>query len=244
MENKEFEIQINNYNGPLELLLKLVKTKKMDLLSINLEELANAYLDSINKYSEDDIDNASEYLLMAATLLQLKGKMLLEDPKAKEEVKITKANLIKQLAEYQQFKLIAENLREKESIRKVMFTKESDDYKEYEKPIDPTRLDGSSDPIKMIMILRKMFERTNAQKMRSGTITQVNISPEERAEEIQKLFKGKNELSFEEVFSVPTMAHFVVTLLALLDLCRTQVLMMEQTEQFGPIRIIKRGKDE
>ncbi|MCP4337239.1 MAG: segregation/condensation protein A [Mycoplasma sp.] len=244
MENKDFELQINNYNGPLDLLLTLVQSKKMDLFSINLEELANAYLESISHYSEQNIDNASEYLLMATTLLQIKGKMLLEDSKSKEEVRISKSKLVKQLAEYQQFKAIGQKLKEKEELRKNMFIKDNSPYEEFKRPIDETKLDSNSSVEKLNEVLKRMFERKHAQKLREGTISQVNISPEERKEEIENLLKEKEGLSFEEVFAVPSLGHFAVTLLALLDLSRLQKIFIKQDKQFGDITIIKRGNDE
>ncbi len=244
MENTEFEVQLNNYDGPLELLLTLVKAKKMDIFSINLEELATAYLDLINNLNGSDLDLASEYLVMAATLLHIKGKSLLEDPDSKKEVETTKEHLIQRLAEYQQFKLVGEQLKDNEFHRKQLFTKDNEDYKQYERAIDETKLDGSSDAVKLIMALRKMFERTNAQALRSGTISQVNISPEDRQEEIREMLIDRDELSFEEVFTVPTMAHFVITMLAILDMSRLQEIHIEQEEQYGDITIIKGGKDE
>ncbi len=243
MESK-YKIKLNNYDGPLDLLLDLVKEKQMDLFSINLAELAGEYLKLINEIKNENIDIASEYLVMAATLLQIKSAMLLENPNEEAKVEEDKKELLKQLIEYQQFKNLSKILREKEFERKKIFIKEHEDYKEFEKPIDETKLDGSSDAIKLIMSLRKMFERTHAASLRSGTISQINISPEERADEIRILLETNDTLSFEEVFSVPTLKHFAVTLLALLDMARLQEISLQQKEQFGDIVIKKGGDDE
>ncbi len=243
MQENEYQINLDNYNGPLDLLLELVKDKKMDLFSIDLAELATDYLRLINEMESKDIDIASEYLVMAATLLQIKARMLLENPKEEAKNEVDKNLLVQRLAEYQQFKQFSEILREKELERKKLHIKTHEEYKDFEKPIDETKLDGSSDPIKLIMALRKMFERTNAAKFRSGTISSINVSPEERAEELRVLLDTKDELSFEEVFSVPTLKHFAVTLLAILDMARLQEITLKQDEQFATIRIIKGGLD-
>ncbi|TCG10899.1 segregation/condensation protein A [Mycoplasma todarodis] len=243
MQEKEYQINLDNYNGPLDLLLELVKDKKMDLFSIDLAELATDYLRLINEMEAKDIDIASEYLVMAATLLQIKARMLLENPKEEAKNEEDKNLLVQRLAEYQQFKQFSEILKEKEQERKKLHIKNHEEYRTFEKPIDETKLDGSSDPIKLIMALRKMFERTNAAKFRSGTISSINISPEERAEELRVLLDTKDELSFEEVFSVPTLKHFAVTLLAVLDMARLQEITLKQDEQFATIKIIKGGLD-
>ncbi len=241
MQEQEYQINLNNYNGPLDLLLELVKDKKMDLFSIDLSELATDYLRLINQIKAEDIDVASEYLVMAATLLQIKARMLLDSPKEKVKNDEDQKLLIQRLAEYQQFKQFSVLLKEKEQERKKLHIKGHEEYSRFERPVDETKLDGASDPVKLIMVLRKMFERTRADSLRSGTISSINISPEERADELRIMLETKDELTFEEVFTVPTMKHFTVTLLALLDMARLQEVTLKQDEQFGDIRILKGG---
>ncbi|CAM9097204.1 segregation/condensation protein A [Mycoplasma marinum] len=240
---KEYKLNLNNYNGPLDLLLELVKDKKMDLLTIDLAELATDYLRLINEMEEKDIDIASEYLVMAATLIQIKSRMLLQNPKEDAKVEEDKNAIVQRLAEYQQFKQFSALLKEKEQERKKIHIKNHDEYVFFEKPIDETRLDGSSNPVKLIMALRKMFERTHAAKLRTGTISSFNISPEERAEEIRIILETQDQLLFEEIFNVPTLKHFAVTLLAILDMARLQEITINQDEQFGTINITKGGND-
>lgn len=235
---EEVKIQIENFDGPLDLLLSLVKDKHMDIFTIDLSELATAYLNLINQLKHTNIDLASDYLVMAATLIQLKAKMLLENPSQKEEVEKEKKDLLTQLAEYQQFKKISQELRSKEEKRQSIFIKETENYDDYALPVDETRLDGKSDAIKLIMVMRKMFERTNAQKLRETTIAKFHLSPEDRRIEILELFKNGNP-TFEDIFSVPSIEHFVVTLITLLDMARKQEVILEQDDQFGEIRIIK-----
>lgn len=244
MHSTQHRFTLTNFDGPLDLLLFLIKDKKIDIIDINLIELSTQYLDYISKLEDIDLEVASEYLVMAATLIHIKSKALLETPTAKEELKEDKRKLLQQLAEYQQFKMIKEKLRQKELIRKRVYTKEPDDLTSFIRPEDPTQLDGHSDPVKLIMILRKMFERTYAQKLSIGTIETFNLSPEERADEIKLLFRNKKELKFTEIFSVESMKHFLVTLIALLDLARDQQVVLKQEEQFGNIRILKGCKYE
>ena len=237
-------LHINNYDGPFDLLLTLVKDKKMDIFSIDISELATAYLAIMSELKDDDIDLASEYLVMAATLLQLKAKLLLEDPNEEKEVQEEKMDLLSQLAEYQQFKMVAEKLREREIKRRDIHIKETSDYFPYQKEQDETQLDGNSNAVKLIEVMRRMFERTNATKLKEVTIEKFDLSPAERREEIILLFKDKNERTFEDIFSVPTMNHFVLTMLTILDMARKQELILEQDEQYSTMRIRKGVMDE
>lgn len=233
------EINIKNYNGPLDLLLELVKDKQMDIFEIDLSELATEYLEIIERIKVSDIDLASEYLVMAATLIQLKAKMLLETPGEKEEVEAEKKDILKQLVEYQQFKLVASKLRNNEEERGQYFSKQPEDYSQYEILEDETQLDGKSDAVKLIMQMRKMFERIRAGNLRETTIEKFNLSPAERRLEILELIKGVSEPTFEQLFSVPTLNHFVVTMLTVLDMARKQELKLVQDEQFGTIKFTK-----
>jgi segregation and condensation protein A len=235
----DYEIDIDNFNGPLDLLLDLVKDKKIDILDINIYELTSAYLKIIENLETESIDIAGEYLVMAATLLQLKSKMILHTPEENAQLEEDKQVILQRLAEYQKFKNTALVLREKETERKNIFIKEKDDLNKYQKEIDDTILDGTSDPIKLIMILRKMFERTYAVQLRQTTVEAFNLSPKDRAIEIHLMLKVKDELSFEEVFFVPTLKHFVVTLLALLDMSRMQEINLSQKDQFGIIKVTR-----
>lgn len=236
---KELNLNIKNFDGPLDLLLSLVKDKHMDIFDIDLAELASSYLKMINTLKDQDFDLASEYLVMAATLVQLKAKMLLEAPDQKAEVLKEKEDILRQLAEYQQFKKISQELRTKEELRGNIFIKEVSDYTPYAYDVDESQLDGKSDAIKLIITLRKMFERVNASKLRETTIEKFNLSPADRRIELIKLFKEKEHVTFDDIFSVPSINHFVVTMLTILDMSRRQELILEQDEQFGEIAIKK-----
>lgn len=233
--SQNVDLNINNFNGPLDLLLELVKDKQMDVFDIDLAELATEYVKLIDKLKSSDINLASEYLVMAATLIQLKARMLLEAPGEKEEVEAERKDILKQLVEYQQYKSVAKDLKNKEDLRNNFFIKETEDYSKYESPVDETKLDGQLDAVKLIMQMRKMFERINANQLRETTIEKFNLSPAERRLEIIELLKKTNEPTFEQIFNVPTINHFVVTMLTILDMSRKQELKLKQDEQFGHI---------
>ena len=230
---------LDNFDGPLDLLLFLIKDKKIDILDINILSLAEQYLKFIAKINHENFEIASEYLLMSATLIKLKSQSILDTTEDKEIFEVDKIKLLKQLAEYQKFKILKNILREKEIKRKKIFIKYPDNLDGFIRKEDPAKLDGHADPVKLIMILRKMFERTYASKISVSTIDTFNLSTDERADEIIYMFKNEKELMFDKVFDVPSIKHFLVTLLALLDLARRQYVILKQDEEFGTIKILK-----
>ena len=238
MEENELKFKLENFEGPMDLLLTLVKEKKMDIHDIDLSKLASEYLKLIDKLKTKNIDLASEYLVIASTLIQIKAKLILNNPEEEKSIEKDKQELLKQLIEYQKFKEISKSLKDKEEQRRDFFIKKTHDYANFKQEEDPSKLSGSSDMIKLIMSLRKMFERVNANRLRQTTIEKFNLSPATRRLQLIELFKQKNP-TFEEIFSVPTLNHFVVTMLTILDMARKQEVILIQEEQFGDIKIRK-----
>ena len=234
--------KLDNFDGPLDLLLALVKEKNIDIFDVDLIELTNQYLEIIKNLKPNDFDMASEYLVMAATLIHLKARMILQDPEVEEEVRKEKKRLLEQIAEHQKFKEIGITLREKEYDRQNLYEKEPEDLSDFIRETDDSVLDGHANSSRLIAVLRKMFERTYAEIIRNVTITTVAVSPEEMKKRIIKLFNERDEVSFEEIFSVPSAGHFVITLLAVLDLARQQIIKMEQDEIDGLIKF-SRGSE-
>ncbi|ENY69100.1 segregation and condensation protein A [Mycoplasmopsis bovigenitalium] len=241
-DNKKFDIKIENFDGPLDLLLSLVQDKHKDIMDIDVAQLASAYLSIIQDLQDHEIDLASEYLVMAATLLALKTKMILYTPDEKPEIEEDKREILRRLYEYQQFKEVSKALREREESRKEIFIKSPSDIEEFLIDDDKTQLDGHSNPLKLITILRKMFERTYAQKLRKTKLDHFQLTPQDQIPFILDLFKKYNEVTFEMIFSQPSMDHFVITFIAILVLVKSQKIVLEQKEQFGTITF-KKGPD-
>ncbi len=171
-ENK-FDIKLENFDGPLDLLLALVQEKNVNIMDVDVFELATAYLKIIEDLQENEIDVASDYLVMVATLLALKTKMLLFTPEQKPEIEEDKRELLRRLYEYQQIKEVTKVLREHEESRKEIFIKSPSNIDEFLVDDDKSELDGSSNPLKLITVLRKMFERTYAQQLRKNKIRNI-----------------------------------------------------------------------
>lgn len=237
-----FDIKLDDFDGPLDLLLSLVQDKKISVFEINMAELATQYLQIINNLKDSDINIASEYLVMAATLIQLKSKLLLNSPEEKEEVEIEKSNLLQQILEYKQFKEVSKTLKEKEELRDDIFIKEMSNLDQFILEKDNSKLDGTSNPVKLIMILRKMFERRFARKLALAKLDTFKLTPKDQEGYIKNIFDNYENVTFDQIFNLPSLNHFVITLLALLDMARRQIIIIEQDEQFAELRF-KRGPE-
>jgi segregation and condensation protein A len=237
--NQKINLKIKNYNGPLDILFFLIKSKKMDIFNIDLSEIANEYLNYINKIKKINIDLASEYLVMATTLIQIKANILVENKKNVKEIENQKEKLLKQLLEYQQFKEISKNLRKKEILRQNIFIKNQENLKLFKKKQNKSYLYGNLNLFTLVLQIRKMFERIKLEKLNQTIIEKLNLSPKERRLELLEIIKNNDNLTFEIIFSVPTIEHFSLTLLTILDMCRKQELIIKQNEQFGEIKFKK-----
>lgn len=237
-ETPNFEL--DKFSGPLDLLLALIKKRNISIFEINLVDLATQYLQIIDALSQkDNVDIASEYLVMASELLYLKVRLILADPEEKEQVEEDKKELLNLLAQYEQFKQISLSLREKEASRKLIYIKKAEDTGCYKKEVDESFLGESGNPIKLIIALRKMFEREYAEKLKKIKVDTFNLTPKERKEQIRELIDAGNEINFSLLFSVPSLNHFVITLIAVLDMVRKEELILEQHAQFETIYISK-----
>lgn len=240
--NTDKNFNIGEFSGPLELLWELIKKKNVDIFEVDMVELANQYLEIIEHLQANDIDIASEYLVMASELIYIKARLILASPEVEEEVQEDKMRILKLIAEYQEFKNLSKELKKQEALRQNVFIKSVSDTNDFIKEKDESILEGYGTTVKLISTLRKMFERTHADKLKRIKLETFNLSPSERRAQIKELInKCQDEIiPFELLFSVPSLNHFVITLLAVLDMSRKEELILEQKEQFGYI-IIKKG---
>ena len=119
------EFKINEFEGPLDLLLHLIKESKMDIMNIEIEEITKQYIDYLNEQEKMNLEIASEYLVLASELLEIKSKLLLPNEKLDEEDEEfdPREDLVNRLLEYQAYKEITKVLQEKEVLRKDIYTK-------------------------------------------------------------------------------------------------------------------------
>ncbi len=242
LDSSDINFSLGEFNGPLDLLLELIKKKNVDIFEVNLVELATQYLKIIEDLQAKDIDVASEYLVMASELLYIKARLILADPEVEKEVEEDKMKILMLIAEYQEFKKVSQELKIQEEKRREVFIKKPSDVEDFILEIDEAALDGYGTTSKLIKTLRKMFERNYADKLRRIKLETFNLSPSERREQIREIIDQLRSdiIPFEKLFSVPSLNHFVITLIAILDMSRKEELVLDQKEQFDEI-IIRKG---
>ncbi|KKB26668.1 Segregation and condensation protein A [Mycoplasmopsis meleagridis] len=248
-EDKKYDIKLENFDGPLDLLLALVQEKRIDIMDVDLVELATEYLRIVNNWKDklengqnennEDASVLGDYLVMASTLLLLKTKMLLYTPEEKPEIEESKREILQRLYEYQQFKEVSKALREQEGLRKDIFIKKASNVDEFIIDDDKLTIDGHSNPLKLILVLRKMFERAFANQLKKTKLDHFDKTPKDQIPFILNLFENHEVVTFEMIFTQPTLNHFVITLMAVLDLARRQIIRIYQEEDFGILKFEK-----
>ncbi len=231
-----YEVKIDEFEGPLDLLLHLIKKSNIDIYDISLEEITNQYLDYIKAMKEMNLDIASEYLVMASELLEYKSKSLL--PKKEEESdeyeEDPKETLIKKLIDYKKYKEITSAFKDLESVRSDIFTKTPSSIDEYDEKIinnDEVSVEDLLEAFKKFMT-RKEFEKPLNTK-----ITNKELSVSERIGSIRNLLKSRKQINFMDLFEVHTKDYIVVTFLSILEMSKDNEITIEQNDNFGNIII-------
>ena len=229
---------INDFEGPLDLLLHLIKSSKMSIYDIKIEEITKQYVDFINKMKDMNLDVASEYLVMASELIELKSKMLLPKKEDEEEEEDPREELVNRLLEYQKYKDMIDTFRNLESDRKEIYTKEPINYKE----LSDTYIenDGSVSVDDLVKALSKFLIRKEAEKPISTKITKKEISVTDRTRDIRNILNKKKKVSFFDLFEIKTKEYVVVTFLSILEMAKLGEINIIQENNFNNIVISKK----
>lgn len=239
--NQVLQFTIDDFSGPLDLLLHLVKESKMDIYEVPIEHITREYVDFIEKMEEMNIDVASEYLVLASELVHLKSKMLLnikdseDDDGEQLEFKIgTEEELRKRLIEYKRYKELSEDFKLLESKRGEVLTKlpaSLDEYREEVALNTDTTLDD------LIKAFTELLERQKYMRPLSTKITHKELSVEHRTKEIRDILKSKPKVEFFELFDVFTRDYIVVTFLSILEMTKNKEVNIKQEENYSNIFI-------
>ncbi len=241
----DYKITIDAFEGPMDLLLHLIKTSDIDIYDIELEEITKQYLSYIEAMEEMNLNIASEYLIVAAELIEMKSAMLLPKKKIDEEdtyEEDPRENLIKRLLEYKQYKEITSEFKEMELERKQYLTKLPDSLLEYKDENTSFNFGevGLSD---LLNAFQKFLERKQEEKPIHTKITKKEYSVHVRSNEIRNMLKKKKKIEFEELFEIVTKDYVVVTFLSILDLAKKQELEIKQENNFSKIILSLKGCD-
>ena len=234
-------LQLQDFEGPFDLLLHLVRVSKMDIYTINISDIIEQYLEFINSIDKFDIDASSEYLVVSSELIHLKSKMLInkyneEDIAEEEEYSIkSEEDLRNKLIEYERYKSMTDTFRILEENRQDYYTKLPENLNNYVEEEKIINSDVSVDDL--VKAFLDMQRRINFQKPVTTKVTRKEFSVKERIVEIRNLLKTKKSLEFNELFDIVTKENIVITFLSLLDMSKNSEIIIKQDKIFSAIII-------
>lgn len=238
-----YKITINDFEGPMDLLLHLIKKQDMDIREVSIEEITKQYLDFINEMEEMNLNIASEYLIMAAELIELKSSILLPKKEIIDELEEEdpRENLINRLIEYKKYKEITSEFKDLEGLRKKYYTKGVENLSEYRNEDEELDL-GDIDLNTLVDAFSKFLIRKEDEKPLNTKISRKEYSVDERCKEIRNILKKKKNINFEELFELHTKEYIIVTFLSVLSLAKNHELNIKQDDNFDKIYLTFRGE--
>lgn len=230
------KLLIGDFEGPLDLLLHLIKKSKMEIFDIEISEITNQYLNFIKEMSDMNLDIASEYLVMAAELIEMKSRKLLpytsEEEKEEEEIN-PEEELKRRLIEYQKYKETGEIFKSLEEKRSNFYTKAPESLQKYSN--EKLENDGSLGVYDLLEAFKKLLERQEYNKPVNTKITRKELSVKERSAKIREILKEKKKLNFIELFDDFSKPYVVVTFLSVLEMVKNGEINIKQDNNFSDI---------
>lgn len=236
---------ISEFEGPLDLLLHLIKDASIEIFDIEIKTITDQYLEYIHGMEMLNLNIASEYLTMAAELMEMKSSSLLPKKEIQTEDEYEedpRERLIQRLIEYQRYKEVTPKLQELEMQRQEYFSKEPESLKEY-KDISSEEINLEFDLNDLLEAFKKMIERRELDRPLQTKVTKKEYSVSVRNNEIRRILKKKKKVEFHELFEIVTKEYVIVTFLSILDLARKQELNIIQNHNFNKIILELRGSE-
>ena len=226
----DIEFKINEFEGPLDLLLHLIKESKMDIMNIEIEKITEQYMAYLDSQEKMNLEIASEYLVLASELIEIKSKLLLPNVKIDEEGEEVEEDpreeLVRRLLEYQAYKEITKELQKREEIRSQIYTKIPENYANYCDGKVEVKVEYEIDDL--VNALRNYLLRKKESKPLNTKVTVNEITVSSRRHDIRNILKTKRRISFFELFPIVSKDYIVATFLAVLEMAKSQELVIKQ----------------
>lgn len=245
-------VKLQVFEGPLDLLLHLIEKNKIDIYDIPIVEITEQYMDYIREMQRQDLNVVSEFLVMAATLISIKAKMLLP-PEVNEEgeEEDPREELVKQLLEYKMYKYMSYELRDRQIDAAKMLYRQPDlpeEVKNYKEPVDLYELTKDVDLKKLNEIfqsmLRRQADKIDPIRSKFGTIEKEEISLDEKMDYVQEYAKKNRNFSFRRLLKKQnSKTELIVTFLSVLELMKSGKIHIRQEKLFDDIIITSRITD-
>nr|WP_225673272.1 ScpA family protein [Thalassolituus marinus] len=228
------EVILEQFEGPLDLLLYLIRKQNLDILEVNVSEIVEQYLEYIDLMQALQLELAGEYLVMAAMLAEIKSRVLLprnREDGAEDDEEDPRAELIRRLQEYERFKTAAENLDELPRLERDTWLADVDAPDRIQEKVHP-EVDMKELMLAFAAVLRR------AERFEHHEIQREQLSTRERMSDVLECLKGGNFVAFRSLFDdAEGKLGVVVTFLAILELVKEATIDIVQQEIFGPIHV-------
>ena len=239
-------VKLEAFEGPLDLLLHLIEKNKIDIYDIPIVEITAQYLDYIRQMRREDMNVMSEFLVMAATLIDIKCKMLLpKEVNEDGEEEDPRAELVQKLLEYKMYKCMAYELKDRQmDAGRVMYKKPTipEEVRAYEPPVDIHELisDITLSRLHEIFesIMKKQQDKIDPLRSKFGKIEKEEVSLEDKMEDLKKYAAGHRHFSFRGLLTAQSSkVEVIVTFLAILELMKMGTIRISQEHIFDDIQI-------
>jgi segregation and condensation protein A len=240
---ESINIKLQAFEGPLDLLVHLIKKNKMNVYDIQIAVVTKQYLEYLNLMQELNLDLASEFLVMAATLIHIKSKMLLPRPETAAGDPVDEEDprdaLVRRLLEHQHFKAAAEMLHDKETLRNAQWARPDSRIEEiagddYEPEIEV-------DLFSLLSAFKQVLERARVRP--PVVLPAEEVSIESRIEQLLERLSETEACGFEDLFEASAdRGDMIVTFLAMLEMIRLKLIRVFQQGGIGAIRVYKRAR--
>lgn len=246
------EVKLEAFEGPLDLLLHLIDKNKIDIYDIPIVEITEQYLEYIRQMDTEDMNIMSEFLLMAATLLDIKCRMLLPKEINEEgEEEDPRAELVQKLLEYKMYKYMSYELKDRQTDAARFYYRDKNLPKEveaYRAPVNYEELMGDMTLNKLQEIfqsvIKRQEEKVDPVRSHFGKIEKDEVNLEEKTGYIERFLKGKKRFDFRELLEKNgSRMEVIVTFLVVLELMKTGKITVEQESIEDEIVIITKEED-
>ena len=239
-------VKLQVFEGPLDLLLHLIDKNKIDIYDIPIVEITNQYMEYIDAMEKEDLNIMSEFLLMAATLLDIKCKMLLPKEENEDgEEEDPRQELVEQLLEYKLYKYMAYELKDRQTDSEYIMYKDAtvpEEVLKYEEPVDMDTLLGDLTLAKLNVIFQDVMKRQvnkiDPVRSKFGKIQKEEVTLPDKLEYVTEYARNHQKFSFRELLNKQSSkTQIVVTFLAILQLMKEGTISIEQDQPFDDILI-------
>ncbi|MCI7321945.1 MAG: segregation/condensation protein A [Lachnospiraceae bacterium] len=245
----DLTVKLQVFEGPLDLLLHLLEKNKVNIYDIPIVEITAQYMEYVAQMQRQDLDTLSEFLVMAATLIDIKSRMLLpRDPDSEEEEEDPRAELVQQLLEYKMYKCMAYELKDRQiDAQRVMFKEPTipDEILAYEEPVNVAELVSDVTLAKLNAIfqgiMKKQKDKIDPVRSKFGKIEKEEVSLEDKMAELEDYAANHRHFSFRGLLeNQPSKVEVIVTFLAILELMKMGKIVISQEHIFDDIKIDSR----